>query len=230
LSFAIMAFLPLITMVVALVVGIMGRAYIPDLTEEQSDALLTILCREIQQHSLLGRYLVVLLFAAILAAIMSTADSVLLTMSCMLTKDVYAQCSRVQLSEEQMTRVGRYFSWGLITLAVALAILLRHTQLITLIDRKFDLLVQLVPAFMLGIHWRRLRGEAVLAGMLAGVAIALGLTISGHSKPFGFHAGLHGLAVNLALAALWSICSPHAGLAETTRPSQSDAASAAWPV
>ena len=89
LSLGIMVFLPLTTTVVSLAAGMIGRAYIPDLGE-QSDSLLTVLCREIQQHSILGRWIVVIVFAAILAAIMSTADSILLSISSMLTKDVFA--------------------------------------------------------------------------------------------------------------------------------------------
>ncbi len=73
-----------------------------------------------------------------------------------------------------------------------------------LLDRKFDLLVQLAPAFILGIHWQGMRAGPTLAGMLAGVLIALGLATASAfgwpSMPGGFHPGLYGLAANLTIA------------------------------
>ena len=84
-SLMIMVFLPLVTTSVSLIAGIMGRAYLPHLSPDQTDSLLTIICREVQQQSVLGRWVVVVLFAAILAAIMSMADSLLLSISPMLT-------------------------------------------------------------------------------------------------------------------------------------------------
>lgn len=38
--------------------------------------------------------------------------------------------------------------------------------------------IHVVPAVWLGLHWRSLRGEAVLAGMVSGAAVTFGLTFS----------------------------------------------------
>ena len=213
LSLAVMAFLPLTTALVALVVGIIGLAHVPDLIHEQigpggellkidrADTVLTVLCRRIQEGSTFGRWLVVVLFSAILAAIMSTADSVLLSISSMFTKDIYAQYVRPNAAEAELTRLGKYCSWTLIVTLVALAIAMRgSTTLIQLLDRKFDMLIQLSPAFFLGLHWRRLRAGPTLAGMLLGLAIALGFAALGIRRVGGFHPGLFGLAANLVVA------------------------------
>jgi SSS family solute:Na+ symporter len=200
LSLAIMVFLPLVTTIVSLVTGIIGQAYLPDLSAEQSDSLLTILCREIQQNSVVGRWVVVLVFAAILAAIMSTADSILLSISSMLTKDIYAEWIRRDRSEAELMKIGKYMTWGLIALAVAGAILLRDKTLVQMLDRKLDLLVQLSPAFILGIWWRRLRGIPVLLGILTGIVIALAMVGFGYTKLLGVHPGLFGLVGNIIVA------------------------------
>ena len=63
-----------------------GAAHHPNLSDIQSDQILTIICRDIQQSSLFGYSLVVVLFAAILGALMSTADSCMLTLSSIVTK------------------------------------------------------------------------------------------------------------------------------------------------
>ncbi|MDA1050910.1 MAG: sodium:solute symporter family protein [Planctomycetota bacterium] len=203
-SLLVMAFLPLTTALIALIVGIVGLAHIPDIA--RSDTLLTVICRRIQESSTVGRWLVVVLFSAILAAIMSTADSVLLSISSMLTKDIYAKYIRPAASEKHLTRVGKICSWVLIALLAFLAIWYRDMTLIKLLDRKFDLLVQLAPAFFVGLHWSRLRATPTLAGIFAGLAVVFGILAldlaseADYSKVVGIHPGLYGLALNIAVA------------------------------
>ena len=205
LSLMIMVFLPLVTTSVSLIAGIMGRAYLPDLSPEQTDSLLTIICREVQQQSVLGRWVVVVLFAAILAAIMSTADSILLSISSMLTKDIYAPWIRRGASEAELMRVGKLCAWLFITVAAVGAILLRDTTLVTLLDRKLDLLIQLSPAFILGLWWKPLNGNGVLFGLVTGIVIALSLAALGYGKLYGIHAGIYGVIGNLVVAVGWSL-------------------------
>ena len=208
-SLMIMVFLPLTTTMVSLIAGVMGLAHLPNLEPGQTDSLLTLLCREVQQHSLLGRWIVVVLLSAILAAIMSTADSILLTLSSMLTKDVYGPwVSGGQAGEQELMKVGKWFSWIFISLAAIGAILLKDTTLVKLIDRKLDLLVQLAPAFLLGVWWSRLRGDAVLGGLVVGVLVAVTMAVCGYGKWLGIHAGLFGLVANLLVSVVGSLLFP----------------------
>jgi len=69
---------------------------------------------------------------------------------------------------------------------------------------KFDMLVQLVPAFMIGIHSNRLRSLPVAIGMIAGLIVTFGLYWSESIRQIGFHTGLYGLIVNLTIALLGS--------------------------
>ena len=96
----------------------------------------------------------------------------------------------------------------MIGLAALGAILLRNTTLVTLLDRKLDLLVQLSPAFILGIWWSRLRGKAVLAGLIVGILISLLMVGLGYKKLLGVHPGLFGLAGNLLVAVVGSLWFP----------------------
>lgn len=219
-SLAVMAFLPFLTAFIAVITGIYAVAYIPGLEGAASDQILTRMLRLIQQESVLGYGLVVLLFAAILSAIMSTADSALLSISSMLTKDIYAGFIKPDATEAEMTRLGKILSWALLALLVFLAIVLKEkTSLVTLLDRKFDILVQLVPAFMLGLRWQGLRAGPVFAGMVAGLIIALGLAfgpfpfVTG-GKIGGFHPGLYGLAANLAIAVAGSLYASRSRLSQ----------------
>ena len=198
-SLATMAFLPLLTTVVVVLVGYYAIAYHPEIGNEKSDTVLTVVCSEIQQSSLFGRVIICVLFAAILAALMSTADSILLAISSMFTKNIYGVWIRPRANDEHLTNVGKMFSWIVITIAVTIALLLyRGQSLVQLLDKKFDLLVQLAPTFMLGCQFNRITTRAVTAGLIVGVISALAFGFFSESgKPWGIHAGLYGLLLNL---------------------------------
>ncbi len=209
-SLAIMAFLPFGTALIAVVAGIYGLAYVDGLEGAATDQILASLLRIVQQQSLLGYGLVVLIFAAVLAALMSTADSAMLSISSMFTKDIYAVYIRPSAPEAELTRVGKRCSWVVVSALAVLAIALKNqASLIGLLDRKFDILVQLAPAFMLGIHWLALDRRAVLAGLIAGLGVALGLAFGPFpfvvaGKIWGIHPGLYGLAINLVIVLIGS--------------------------
>lgn len=205
-SLAVMAFMPLPTMIIAMVAGIMALAYIPGLEGASSDQVLTRLLREVQEGSTLGYTLVVVLMAAILAAMMSTADSALLSISSMLTKDLYQRFVRKNAGELELTRFGKLCSWWLIVILVGVAILLRErSSLVSLLDRKFDLLIQTAPAIMLGLRWTGLRPLPTLIGMVLGLVVAMTLAFGDFAfvtrgKIYGLHPGLFGIALNLLVA------------------------------
>jgi len=196
--------LPLTTAWIAVLVGVTGAAYVPGLDGAQSDRILTILCREVQQSSLLGYWLVVVLFSAILGALMSTADSCMLTISSMVTKDIYLGFIQPNASEERLTQLGKWLSWIVVALLAGVAIYMNSLEtkptLVKLLDLKFDMLVQLAPGFMLGLHWRRLTGTAVFWGLITGLVVTFGLYGNAWIKSTGFHQGLFGLAANLTVA------------------------------
>lgn len=210
-SLALMAFMPLPTMIISLIAGIMALAYLPGLQGASADQIFGRVLREIQNHSTLGYGLVVVTLSAVLAAMMSTADSALLSISSMLTKDICAIYTMRGASESQLTRAGKIFSWSIIVAMIILAVVLREkSSLVQLLDRKLDLLIQLAPAFILGIRWQGLDGRAVMAGLVVGVAVALGLAFGdfefvSRGKVFGFHPGLVGLLPNLAVAVVGSL-------------------------
>ena len=216
-SLQVMAFLPLTATLIAVFIGITALANFPGLEGAEADRVLAVVFRDIQSQGSVGYWLVVVLFAAVLAAIMSTADSALLSISSMFSSDLYRR-ARPGAGESRLTKVGKVSSWALIVILVVLAIVLRGTTLLKLLDRKFDLLVQLSPAFFIGLHWSGLRSRPVFAGLVAGLAISLGLAFGVSGKPWGIHAGLYGLPVNLVIAVGGSLLgSGEAGSAKTEK-------------
>ena len=206
-----MVFMPFLAVGFVYIAGIIALAYLPGLSGPQADQVLALMMREVQLASVFGYWLVVLLICGVLAAMMSTADSSLLSISSMVSKDIYGAVIQPTAAENQLTRFGKISSWVLLGLLIILAIMLRDkATLIQLLDRKFDLLVQLVPAFFLGLHWRALRSGPTTLGFIVGVAVALALAFGDFQfvekgRIFGFHPGLIGLLPNLAIAVLGSV-------------------------
>ena len=64
------------------------------------------------QHSAFGYWLVVIIFASLLAAVMSTADSALLSISSMITHDIYGKTFRPDADQVHLTRVGKCITWA----------------------------------------------------------------------------------------------------------------------
>ena len=206
-SLTVMAFLPLTTTLIALLCGLTGRVVLPGLEGVETDQILGRLCGLIMEQSLAGYWLVVVIFAAALAALMSTADSALLSISSMFTRDIYQAHFRPGAQQSELTLVGKIVSWVVVAVLVVIAISTEKT-LVRLLELKFEVLIQIVPCFFLGLYWRRLRTSVIIWGLLAGLAVALGLTAAGQSKLYGFHAGVVGLGVNFLICAAGRLLAP----------------------
>ena len=206
-SLAVMAFLPLTTTLIALFCGLTARVVLPGIEGVETDQVLARLCALIMQQSAMGYWFVVVVFAAALAALMSTADSALLSISSMFTRDVYQAHLRPDSTEAELTLVGKVISWVVVAVLVIVAIRTEKT-LVRLLELKFEVLIQIVPCFFLGLYWKRLSSRVVLAGMLAGLAVALGLTLAGLPKVYGFHAGVVGLGLNFTICAMGTLLVP----------------------
>ena len=206
-SLTLMAFMPLTTTLVALVCGLTAAVVLPDLSKADSDQVLARLCALVMGDSALAYWLVVAVFAAALAALMSTADSALLSISSMFTKDIYQPYFRPQAQEAELTKVGKISTWVIVIVLVWVAIGVDIT-LVRLLELKFEILIQVVPCFFMGLYWKRLTAGTALVGMVCGLVVALGLTWTGHKMVWGFHAGVVGLIVNSVICAVGTALKP----------------------
>ncbi|MCZ6714111.1 MAG: sodium:solute symporter family protein [Deltaproteobacteria bacterium] len=199
-SLALMTFMPLST---TAVVTLIGLAAIPLFSELGSIEADTVMPRLLELWAAAGPiYMVagVLVFIGALAAIMSTADSVLLSLGSVVAEDLLGR-SRLDPST---TRLGKRVSIGITIGVVGLALFPRFT-LWRLIELKMELLIQCAPAFLVALNWRGLRAAPAFWGLLLGTTLAVGGLLSGVTRVAGVHVGVLGLGLNLTLALLLSL-------------------------
>lgn len=135
----------------------------------------------------------VIVMVGILAAAVSTIDSIMLTLSSMLARDVYAN-RRVTVSERAQLKVGQRVI-PVIALAAFVFAELKLDLIVILSVAASAGLVVVVPAIIGAFFWRR--GTA--AGVLTSVVITgLGVLVSELSgvDVFGLPAGVWGLPVS----------------------------------
>ncbi len=202
-----MAFLPLIGITTVVFIGTAGILLFPDLEALEADQVTFKVLAHLVARQPFAYYPVLAIMMAVLAAIMSTADSCLLSISSIVSKDFVARLRGLDLQRtERLTRLTPLVSSVVMTLLVGVA-LLRPTTLWNLLVIKFEILIQLSPAFVLGtLHDREdprgYTSREIMAGLVAGLTVALALYGSGLRMVYGLHAGTLGVAVNYLVC--WS--------------------------
>ena len=213
-----MAFMPLVTTLLAFLIGLIAISRFAGLSTLESDKVTLYLLSDIIHQSVFTYWLVVVVFCALVAAIMSTADSALLSIGSMITKDIYLSYINPEAKPEHLLRVGKIFGWVLMAVLVlgAWVSLKTESSIWLLIKLKLEFMVQISPVFLLGIFWRRLTATPVLIGILVGTAITLTLwggVIAGawgaeYRSPYGISAGVWGLAANYTICIVGGFLSP----------------------
>ena len=200
-AFSVMVFLPLVTTGVMFLVGILAIGELSD-GGDPDQVMPTLLTMWAGQSTLLFG-LSVLVITAIVAAVMSTADSVLLSLSSILAKDIIGTTLLRGASQERLTRTGKILSWIIVSILVGIALSPRVT-LWGLTEIKMEILAQVAPLFVLGVTWSRLTTSAAFVGMLAGCATYSGLLLTSNPEPWNIHAGVVALGVNLTCCVVGS--------------------------
>lgn len=217
-----MAFMPLLTTLFAFVIGYIAIGRFTGLGTMQSDRVTLYILGDLIGQGAFVYWVVVLVLSALVAAIMSTADSALLSMGSMVTKDIYQVYVRPGASPEHYVKVGKLFGWGVMVLLVLGAWLSLQTEssIWVLIELKLEFMIQLAPVLLLGVFWKGLQKEPVLAGLVSGSALTLAIWCGAAAglwdtrSPAGISAGLWGLAAN------FGICVAGGLLAAAVRPAE----------
>lgn len=206
-SLSRMAWMPPITTGFVFLVGIIGIQMFPNLDTAASEQLVGMITNEVATINSFFYWMMVILFGGIVAAIVSTADSVLLSFSSMISNDVYGKYISPNASEKKKVKVGKFTGIAVVGLLIWVAWNPPGT-LYQIFVLKFELLVQVFPAFFLGLYWKRLEGKPVFWGMLVGAIIASTMTLTGNSTFLGLHGGIIGLASNFFICIVGTFLTP----------------------
>lgn len=202
-SFAIMTFMPLTTTLVVTLIGVAAISRV-DLglgvaSDEVTPRILGQWAAEGGAHTAGA----VLVFLGALAAIMSTADSCLLSLGSLAAEDLLGRSGR----DPETTKLGKRVAAGILFLMVPLAMWGQLT-LWRLIELKMELLIQCVPAFLIAMHWSRLRAWPVFWGLCVGAGYSSVMALAGVKTLGGVHVGVIGLVLNATIAWLGSLLRP----------------------
>ena len=161
-------------LVCAMAVGILGTVYMArDLGD--GETIFMVMVNAIFHPVISG-----VLLAAILAAVMSTADSQLLVSSSALTDDFYKAMIRKDASQSELVWVGRFAVIGIAVIAYLLAMNPDSTVLGLVSYAWAGFGAAFGPALILALFWRRMNTAGAIAGIVVGgVTVVLWAQVSG---------------------------------------------------
>ncbi len=197
-------YLPLVFIVVA------AKTELPTLTAEDSDRAIVLIATRLVADMGIGYQILGAVFvAAPFAAVMSTVDSLLLMISSAAVRDVYQRTVNPKVSE----RTIRWSSYATTAIVGIIVTILASRppdflqKIIVFVSGGFAA-VFLFPV-LLGLYWKGMTRQGALWGMIAGLAITLGLFLpnmlgSSRINLLGFHPTMWGLAGSFFLSVLVS--------------------------
>ncbi len=169
-----------------------------------------------------------------LAAALSTADGLLLTISNAMVRDVYWHEASREVAPEQRVILSK-FALLAVALVAAMVASLKPAEILPLVAASFSLAASaFVPTMVLGIFWRRATREGAVAGMLTGLGVTVYYMLAnapafrsffgipaGQDLWLGIQplsAGVFGVPVGFAVAIAVSVASSARLAAKPTRP------------
>lgn len=154
----------------AVMVGIFGRVYYDGMFDTAAGAQTIFL---VMSENFFPPVIAGILLSAILAAVMSTADSQLLVASSAITADIYGRFSKKQQSERKLMWIGRV---GVIVIAIIAAILALdpETSIMAVVSFAWAGFGSAFgPVVLLALFWKRSTKAGALAGMVTGFVLSI---------------------------------------------------------
>ena len=180
----------------AVLIGVWGAGAFPEL--DNPDKIFYLMTAQ-HMPAILGS----LGFLAVLAAVMSTLDAMILTLGSMVVRDFLEPLGKARKDSEVM--VGRLFS-GIIAVVVFFLAISWDESIFGISRKAFEGYTTLFPVLLLGVRWRGFNATGALASLAAAnIVLVLGwmgwLPLFGFLPPFwalvmGFVAGI---GVSLAM-------------------------------
>jgi len=159
---AIMFLLPVL-------IGAWGNLEFPGLTGKEPDNILPMMVDQFAPSWVLG-----IMLSGAFAALMSTADSQLLVLSSMLTRDVYKRWLKKGASMKEEFIVGKVLVVILALVGLGLALTSVETLFETLTKTTFTGLAVLFPTTVAVLYWKRVTKWGCIGSIIAGELVYIG--------------------------------------------------------
>lgn len=188
--------------IIAAWVGFAGRGIWVNLPKMQSEEIYPMLLDKIFADP----FIPIILLSGAVAAIMSTFDSALLSISSIVTEDLYKGFVNPEVREEKLVKIGK-ISTIVIAILIAILALKPPETILAITILKFSYLAQLAFPALLGVYWKRINTNIAITAVITGVVVATVLLL-GFGKYIGsLHAGLYAVGVNLLVCVIGGLMS-----------------------
>ena len=153
-------------------VGILAVLILPELSDPEM-AIFEV------ANLLLPAAVTGLVMAAIMAAIMSTADSLLLQTGSIASRDLYERFINPKASERQMVMVSRGLVVAIAMIGYVVALYEPPTVFAIVIFATSVLGSAFLPAYFCAVWWKKANTAGALSSMIVGASVAIGWEVAG---------------------------------------------------
>lgn len=159
--------------VAAVLIGVVGRAAVPEmaaLPEGDAEQILPVLAQRYLHPVLFG-----IVIASIMAAIMSTADSMLLVCASSLVRDLYQNIWRggENIDARRLVRLSRSFIAVVVLAALLIGLWAEDLVFWLVLFAWSGLGAAFGPPLLLSLFWKGTTRPGVMAGMVTGVIVTI---------------------------------------------------------
>jgi sodium/proline symporter len=165
----------LLTDACAVLIGIYGRYLLTSLSDDPESVLgngaqnvLPLLVEKVMPLALIGVYI-----AAVLSAIMSTIDSLLVMASSAISRDFYQQIFKPQKTETELAKINRVITLIMALLALIIAMIVSvssptRTVFWFVIFGWSGIAATFCPTIILSLFWKKFTEKGAIAAMITG--------------------------------------------------------------
>ncbi len=150
----------------AIISGMAGKTLFPVMADQE--AIFPLLANE-----LFPVFLSAILVAVVLAAVMSTADSLLILAVSSVVRDIYQKVFRPEVSQKQVVMLSRILTF--VIAGIALAVSLMEIRLVFwfVLFAWAGLSSAFCPVIVLALFWKRMTLKGAIASMITGFLTAI---------------------------------------------------------
>lgn len=193
-------------------IGIVGRAYLPEvLAENQQENVFIEMIQRVFTHDIGIPFIGGIFLCGILAAIMSTSDSQLLVTSSSVSEDIYHSLINKKADSKKVLWVSRITVIVVAVIAYIIA-LDPNSSIMGLVSNAWaGLGASFGPIVLMSLYWRRTNLPGAVAGIASGALTVIiwdYIPVAGSTlaERTGLYSLVIGFAVSLALIIIVSLC------------------------